>query len=213
MFILNVFVMVVFAATLGVRLMYLFGSMEGACEHTGSALKACPVTRHLLVEEFNWSITKTEPISESDCIFWFWDSMQPVDSVNDTAQRTDMEDYMDWGTRLSYTGDNLLVLQEKYNISSGISKKPDISSCWYWGCNEICNHERFFVNRQLVIMSGVVFFCTFIFTIVSGQLDGNKGPWGTGKDKDDSAVDDGVGDEQKWKPMAVELPRKRRLKF
>lgn len=44
--------------------------------------------------------------------------------------------------------DKILLARDDYIAEADqLSQAPSISYCWYWGCNSVCNHERYLVNR------------------------------------------------------------------
>ena len=115
---------------------------------------------------------------------------------------------------------------DKYGISivkelpgpAGNKQLPDITFCYYWGCDEVCNEFRYRINRLLHYASGVGAFFSLIFTAVSGVFAaGTKVGYGItsdylklpGADKGDLEAQS-TERNKKWKPMNVDSSISRR---
>lgn len=48
-----------------------------------------------------------------------------------------------------------------------LTQPPSISYCWYWGCNSVCNHERYLVNRFWLTASVILFVLQFTNTVLA----------------------------------------------
>ena len=147
-------------ATASWRGFHMYSTIDGSCGDTSTS-SACPATRVGRSLE-----------SDVDCVFWFWGAMQAradIVSIYPNEQ-IKMLDLMDWsrhspygwykhGEDVVYGGQELFTYQDDfentYNTSVGTFKItsgtiPDISHCWYWGCHDVCNEERHFVNHAMV---------------------------------------------------------------
>lgn len=91
------------------------------------------------------------------------------------------------------------------SIGSGVSQKPDISFCYYWGCDKHCNFERYTVNRLLLWISLAMTVITLFTTLLSGSYA--AGRWdviipangaGDAKGPDDDGEKDKI-----WKNMEI----------
>jgi len=147
-------------ATAAWRAFQLYSSIDGSCGDISTAA-ACPATRVGRAIE-----------NDVDCVFWFWGDMQSrADLVAAYPnEQISMLDLMDWarhapygwyhkGGDVVYGGQELFTYQDTfeqtYNISVGAFKitqntVPDIAHCWYWGCHDVCNEERYFINHAMV---------------------------------------------------------------
>lgn len=148
------------ASTASWRAFHLYSTIDGSCGDTSTAA-ACPTTRLERTIE-----------SDVDCVFWFWGNMQSradIVSIYPNEQIS-MLDLMDWSRHapygwykhdgdVVYGGQQLFTYQDEfentYNTSVGAFKitentVPDISHCWYWGCDAVCNEERYFINHAMV---------------------------------------------------------------
>lgn len=108
-----------------------------------------------------------------------------------------IETFMDWSSPKSYGwrddpkaiealngGDTLTsidkihnvaeldVLQTTYNdsISQKFENQPAIAYCYYWGCNSVCNEDRYLINRQWLWSSIVLSVTHLIFAMSAGLL-------------------------------------------
>tara|TARA_A100001015_G_C14963075_1_gene701772 strand:- start:369 stop:1613 length:1245 start_codon:yes stop_codon:yes gene_type:complete len=84
-------------------------------------------------------------------------------------------------------------------------QKPDISFCWYWGCNKHCNHERYIVNQLLLWVSLTMTVFTLFTTLLSGSYAAGKWdvimPGGAGAAKGPGEEEE--KDESNWKNMEI----------
>ena len=150
------------ASTASWRAFHLYSAIDGSCGDTSTAA-ACPATR----------VGRTLA-SDVDCVFWFWGDMQSradfISIPGYANEQFSMLDLMDWARHapygwyqkdgdVVYGGQELFTYQDTfettYNTSVGVFKItentiPDISHCWYWGCDAVCNEERYFINRAMV---------------------------------------------------------------
>ena len=116
-----------------------------------------------------------------------------------------------------------LTIQET-NLGITIDKKlsngtvPDISYCYYWGCSEVCNVDRYRVNRILLFggiamasLSFILFGCSVTFA--SGIPEGfDSSKKEMSEDLEAQNAEDMMKD---WKPMTVKsaINRRRKLRF
>lgn len=116
-----------------------------------------------------------------------------------------------------------LTIQET-NLGITIDKKlsngtvPDISFCYYWGCSEVCNVDRYRVNRILLFggiamasLSIILFGVSVAFaTGVTEGFDSSKKEM-----SEDSIAPDKEDIMKDWKPMPVKsaINRRRKLRF
>jgi len=124
--IINVLGMVAFASTGTYRMFTIWGTSPGQCQYFGDENSgiygdvegACPATRHENTGLNGatapyWSIEQTEPVLESDCVFWFWDNTFPLHSViqgngptlsgsQTIALKDDMIEHMNWAEKNPY---------------------------------------------------------------------------------------------------------------
>lgn len=148
------------ASTASWRAFHLYSTIDGSCGDTSTAA-ACPTTR----------VERTID-SDVDCVFWFWGDMQSRHDIVSIYpnEQIKMLDLMDWSRHapygwykhdgdVVYGGQQLFTYQDEfentYNTSVGAFKitentVPDISHCWYWGCDAVCNEERYFINHAMV---------------------------------------------------------------
>ncbi len=113
---------------------------------------------------------------------------------------------------------------DKYGVSivnelpgpAGNKVLPDITFCYYWGCDEVCNEYRYRINRLLHYASGVGAFFSLIFCAVSGVFAAGTKVNYDGRDLLKPAADKGDLEAQsternkKWKPMNVDSAVNRR---
>jgi len=154
------------ASTASWRAFHLYSTIDGSCGDTSTAA-ACPTTRLERTIE-----------SDVDCVFWFWGDMQSradfISTPGYANEQFSMLDLMDWARHapygwyqkdgdVVYGGQELFTYQDTfettYNTSVGVFKItentiPDISHCWYWGCDTVCNEERYFINHAMVWFAG-----------------------------------------------------------
>jgi hypothetical protein len=99
----------------------------------------------------------------------------------------------------------MLITHPLPEIGTGEYQKPDISFCWYWGCNKHCNHERYTVNQLLLWVSLTMTVVTLFTTLLAGSYAAGKWdvimPGGAGVAK--APEDDGEKDESNWKNMEI----------
>lgn len=102
-------------------------------------------------------------------------------------------------------GNPLPIINKLPTIGAGVSQKPDISFCYYWGCDKHCNFERYTVNRLLLWVSLTMTIVTLFTTLLSGSYA--AGRWdviipenGAGDAK--GPDDDGEKDKN-WKNMEI----------
>lgn len=88
----------------------------------------------------------------------------------------------------------------------GNKQIPDISFCYYWGCNEVCNHYRYRINRLLHYGALFMALMSLVFTAMAG-LYSFAVPVGYFDPKAalPTVVAKQIGEEpkSKWKPMSV----------
>jgi len=120
MFILSMMAFLAFSTTGIYRSVTIWGEGKGQCEYFGSdgdgvygdLINSCPTTRHALMgisgptSDIKWKMEKTEPTTESDCVFWFWDTTNPLRvmkaSSTNAYRDTVMIRDMDWTQKHPY---------------------------------------------------------------------------------------------------------------
>jgi len=88
------------------------------------------------------------------------------------------------------------------SAGNGEWQKPDISFCYYWGCDKHCNHERYYINQLLLWISLAMTTITLFTTLLSGSYAAGRwdviGSAGEAKEP--------AGEEEKdstWKNMEI----------
>lgn len=97
--------------------------------------------------------------------------------------------------------EHLLELQESITGLTDEEKyatAPSLEYCWYWGCNAVCNHERFVINRVwfwLSVLESVLtlVYCGLTYSIFQHVAKDNKKD--TNVQGADAATDVGEGEE------------------
>jgi hypothetical protein len=191
-----------------------------------------------------WKLERVEPTLESDCIFWFWDKTFTLSVArstynNNITLHNEMIENMDWSQKHLYgfydvesrcekgtdcvpDGRTIpLVIQQKAYAKKLIKKPianntvPDISFCYYWGCSEVCNEDRFRVNRVLMYGGMVTTAISFVLFAAGVSLASGT-PEGFDSSKK-SAEDTVTNYEEElmktWQPMTVKSMNRRRLRF
>ncbi len=152
-----------------------------------------------------------------------------------------IENYMDWTKASSYgwrddpsdvasasqghvaTIDKIHNMKYLFNLQSAIgnvsipaaytySKQPSISSCWYWGCSELCHPYRFRVNRWWLVSSVSMFVVHFLCTVLSIVKWRQSGPDDASNyEKVKSAASQAVEDVERAESFVVpEIGRRKR---
>lgn len=55
-------------------------------------------------------------------------------------------------------------------IQDPMSIQPSLAYCWYWGCNAVCNSQRYHLNRLWLIMSIVLTVFHLLLTILAAAV-------------------------------------------
>lgn len=65
-----------------------------------------------------------------------------------------------------------ILLADEDNIPEAdqLSQAPSISYCWYWGCNAVCNRERYLANRLWFAASVSLFVLQLVNTILASVV-------------------------------------------
>lgn len=115
---------------------------------------------------------------------------------NDGACGPLIENYMDWSKASSYawrddpsdimsaTQGSIATIDKIHNMKYlfqqqatignvsipakfAYSKQPSIAGCWYWGCSELCQPQRFRVNRWWLVSSAALFVLHLLLMILA----------------------------------------------
>jgi hypothetical protein len=85
---------------------------------------------------------------------------------------------------------------------TGEWQKPDISFCYYWGCDKHCNHERYYINQLLLWISLAMTTITLFTTLLSGSYA--AGRWDViGSAGEAKAPMEDTEKEDTWKNMEI----------
>lgn len=115
-----------------------WGWNDGTKTCNDASFTGCPIARFLSI-----NTSKIETIS--DCKFNAFD----VNNINEGQGASQL---VDWSNRLNYDSANVNLLATAAQ-SAGMNVDADamepIYTCWYWGCNSVCN-DRYKLNRVYI---------------------------------------------------------------
>jgi hypothetical protein len=115
----------------------------------------------------------------------------------------------------------LTIQDDLANLGVTITKKiasgvvPDISYCYYWGCSEVCNVDRYRVNRMLLYGGITMTSITLILFGVSVAFATGTPEGFDSSKKEEVEVLDVENQPENWRPMPVKsaVNRRRKLRF
>tara|TARA_E500000331_G_C17253355_1_gene712087 strand:+ start:641 stop:1813 length:1173 start_codon:yes stop_codon:yes gene_type:complete len=116
---------------------------------------------------------------------------------------------------------NAAATTDKYGVTivtklpgpAGNKQIPDITYCYYWGCNEHCNEYRYRINRLLHYGSASVALFSVIFFVMSANYSyGTPIGYNAGaaeialaeEELEEGKALKGVEFKSKWRPMNVQ---------
>lgn len=74
------------------------------------------------------------------------------------------------GKLMYSSGGNFVQQNYTNNILDPMTVQPSLSYCWYWGCNAVCNSERYFLNRLWLMMSIALTVFHLLLTILAAAV-------------------------------------------
>ena len=115
-------------------------------------------------------------------------------------KRHNMQQLMDFQAKILIDG------SENIAVADRLTEAPSLAYCWYWGCNAVCHHERYLVNRWW-LYSSIVLFVFQIMNVILTSIVWKRTPSTTIKYEGES-ID--TMDEEEDLEMVPSLGRRKR---